>query len=40
MRDKSQAPLFYKFNLNPQDISKKIYLLNIYQPLKFIRLRV
>lgn len=39
MRDKSQAPLFYKFNLNSQDIAKIVYLLNIYQHVCPIRLR-
>jgi len=39
MRDKSQAPLFYKFNLNSQDNTKLVYLLNIYQHTCAIRLR-
>jgi len=39
MRDKSQAPLFYKFNLNSQDNAKLVYLLYIYQDICPIRLR-
>ena len=39
MRDKSQAPLFYKFNLNSQDNAILVYLLYIYQHICAIRLR-
>ena len=40
MRDKSQAPLFYKFNLNSQDNAKLVFLLYIYQDICPIRLRM